>query len=77
MQSRNLTGLYPGQPTRIAAQPTTERLLKAFDHIALVVITTATEAQLFLTALSDLQRSILELLDYPIDLYQRIVTNSG
>ena len=76
-QARSLTGLYPGQPTRVAENPTTERLLKAFDHIALVVITTASEVQQFLTPLSDLQRSILDLLDYPIDLYQGIAVNSG
>jgi transposase len=76
-QARTLTGLYPGQPTRVAQNPTTERLLKAFDHIALVVITTATEVQQFLTPLSDLQQSILDLLGYPIDLYQRIANNSG
>lgn len=76
-QGRRLTGLYPGQPTRVAEQPTTERLLKAFDHIALVVLRTGQEVQRFLTPLSDLQHAILELLGYPAELYQRVVDNSS
>ncbi len=76
-QGRRLTGLYPGQPTRVAEQPTTERLLKAFDHIALVVIRTGQEVQLFLTALSELQTTILDLLGYPGDLYQQLAANSS
>jgi transposase len=72
---RSLAGLYPGQPTRVTSLPTTERLLKAFDHIALVVIRTGREVQQLLTPLNDLQRAILDLLGYPRDLYQRIVNN--
>jgi transposase len=71
-QGRPLTGLYPGQPTRVAEQPTTERLLKAFDHIALIVIRTDQNVQRFLTALSDLQITILDLLGYPAVLYQQL-----
>ncbi len=76
-QGQRLTGLYPGQPTRIAEQPTTERILKAFDHIALVIIRIDQNAQRFLTVLSDLQKTILDLLGYPSDLYQQLAVNSG
>ncbi|MCL5997295.1 MAG: IS1634 family transposase [Chloroflexi bacterium] len=75
--SQSLAGLYAGQPTRVTDRPTTERLLKAFDHIALVVIRTGREAQHFLTPLNELQRTILDVLGYPNDLYQRLVNNSA
>lgn len=76
-QGQRLTGLYPGQPNRVAEQPTTERLLKAFDHIALVMIRTGSAVLRFLTALSELQKTILDLLGYPSHLYQQLAVNSS
>lgn len=76
-RGHSLAGLYPGQPTRVTDQPTTERLLKAFDRIALVVIRAGRKVQQLLTPLNDLQRAILDLLDYPSDLYERLVDNSA
>jgi transposase len=76
-RGQTLAGLYAGQPTRVTDQPTTERLLKAFDHIALVVIHTGRKLQRLLTPLNDLQRAILDLLGYPSDLYQHLVDNSA
>ncbi len=74
---RELTGLYPGQPTRSTAQPTTERLLKAFDQIALVTIRTGRRVQRYLTPLTHLQKEILRLLDSPAKLYQQLALGSG
>jgi transposase len=76
-KGQSLAGLYPGQPTRVTDQPTTERLLKAFDRIALVVIRSGRQVQRLLTPLNDLQRAILDLLGYPIDLYERLVDDSA
>ena len=76
-RDQSLAGLYPGQPTRVTDQPTTERLLKAFDHIALAVIRTGREVQRLLTPLNELQRAILDLLGYPSDLYERLVDISA
>lgn len=73
---RRLTGLYAGQPTRATEQPTTERLLKAFDHIILTTIRTGRQVQRVLTPLSDLQQTILRHLDCPRNLYSQLVSNS-
>ena len=42
---RTLTGLFAGQPKRATDQPTTERLLKAFDRIILTTIQTGRHVQ--------------------------------
>jgi hypothetical protein len=64
-RGQSLAGLYPGQPTQVTDQPTTERLLKAFDRIVLVLIRTGRMVQQLLTPLTDLQRALLDLLGYP------------
>lgn len=69
---RALSGLYPGQPTRATAQPTTERLLRAFKTVSLTLVRKGgTQIFYLLTPLSDLQRTILHDLDCPANLYQR------
>jgi transposase len=70
-----LTGLYAGQPTRATDQPTTERLLKAFDRVILTTLHTRQPVQRFLTPLSDLQRTILRHLGCPTNLYSQLVSN--
>lgn len=74
---QSLPGLFAGQPTRATERPTTERLLKAFDRIILTTIQTGTQVQRFLTPLSDLQQTILQLLDRPPNLYSLLVSNSS
>ena len=74
---QRLTGLFAGQPTRVTDQPTTERLLKAFDRIILTTLQTGKTIQRFLTPLSDLQHTILRLLDCPPNLYSKLVSNSS
>lgn len=71
---RTLTGLYPGQARRVTAQPTTERLLKAFKQVFLTIITVGHETHVHLTPLSKLQTTILQALGGPPDLYSRLVT---
>jgi len=68
---RTLTGLYPGQPTRTTAQPTTERLLRAFKPISLTLVQKNSQIFYLLTPLSDLHRTILHDLACPSNLYQR------
>jgi len=75
-QHRHLAGLYPGQPTRVTNQPTTERLLRAFDRIILTTIQTGKRIQRYLSPLSKLQQTILRDLECPRDLYQRLADNS-
>jgi transposase len=75
-EQRSLDHLYAGQPTRRTAAPTTERLLKAFDHIVLTLIQKGKRIQYHLTPLSDLQRTILRDLECPRQLYQQWIPKS-
>jgi len=68
---RTLSGLYPGQPTRTTAQPTTERLLRAFKTVSLTLVQKGTQIFYLLTPLSELHRTILHDLACPSNLYQR------
>jgi len=68
---RTLGGLYPGQPTRTTAHPTTERLLRAFKTISLTLVQKGTQIFYLLTPLSDLHRTILHDFACPSNLYQR------
>jgi transposase len=70
-------GLFPGQATRETATPTTERLLKAFDHIALIVIRKGHQIERHLTTLAALQKTILRWLKGPIAWYQQLTLDSG
>lgn len=76
-QAQTLVGLFPGQATRATAMPTTERLLKAFDNLALVVIRTDDRVERHLTNLSAVQKKILRLLKCPLSWYQQLEYNSG
>jgi transposase len=76
-QAQTLAGLFPGQATRATATPTTERLLKAFDHLALVVIRKGERVERHLTGLSAVQKKILRLLKCPLSWYQQLEFNSG
>jgi transposase len=75
-QQRRLPGLTPGQPTRLTQRPTTERLLKAFDHVALTLIRKGKQIYYHITPLSELQRTILRDLNCPSNLYQRWLPKS-
>jgi transposase len=76
-QQQTLVGLFPGQATRATAMPTTERLLKAFDNLALIVVRTDDHVERHLTGLSALQKKILRLLKCPLSWYQQLEYNSG
>lgn len=73
---RQLAGLTPGQPTRPTDSPTTERLLKAFDHVTLTIIRKGKQIYYHVTPLSDLQRAILSDLNCPRTLYKRWLPKS-
>ena len=68
---RTLPGLYPGQPTRTTALPTTERLLRAFKTVSLTLVQKGTQIFYLLTPLSELQHIILHDLTCPTNLYLR------
>lgn len=68
-----LTGVYRGNARRGTTRPTTERMLKAFEHINLLLLpadpVAPTPAACFVTALSPVQERILALLGLPTTLY--------
>jgi transposase len=64
-----LPGLYAGNPNRATSQPTAERLLKAFADITLYCHATETTVWYEVTALSPLQRYILQALGIPETVY--------
>lgn len=68
---RTLPGLYPGQPTRTTALPTTERLLRAFKTVSLTLVQKGTQIFYLLMPLSKLQHIILHDLACPTNLYLR------
>lgn len=64
-----LTGLYPGNPGRRTARPTTELLLRAFRPITFVRVPLTTGEQRHLSPLTALQQQILQLLGHSDALY--------
>jgi transposase len=71
-----LAGLYAGQPQAGTRRPTTERLLESFRGVTLTLIQQADQVVLHVTPLSDLQRRILELLGFSVDIYRGLVLAS-
>ena len=72
VKGQTLKGLYPGQPGRVAKRPSAELLLAAFKGINLTILLVAGQLVAHITALSALQRRLLELWDLPSDLYLRL-----
>ena len=68
-KNEELAGIFPGNPKRSTATPTTERLLRAFDNIHLLVIRLGSQVRFQLTPLSAVQERILALLGLPTTLY--------
>ncbi len=72
-----LTGLYRGNAHRGTTRPTTERMLKAFEHINLLLMpadpAAPTPAVCFVTPLSPVQERILALLGLPTALYTSLL----
>jgi transposase len=71
-----LAGLYAGNPKRATASPTTERLLKGFEGLTLTIIREGRRRRYHLTPLSRVQRRILALLNFPVDIYTRLCPDS-
>lgn len=67
-----LSGIYPGNPKRSTATPTTERMLAAFDNINLLLVPVAGQIHCQVTPLTDVQMRILELWGLPSTLYTQL-----
>jgi transposase len=71
-----LAGLYTGTPTRATARPTSERVLERFEGLTLTIIREGRRRRYHLTPLSRVQRRILALLNFPVDIYTRLCPTS-
>jgi len=70
-----LVGLIENNPKKSIDNPTTERLLKAFDQINLTIVHLPGQVLRHVTPLKDLQCRILELLGLSPAIYTRLVEN--
>jgi transposase len=68
-ENKQLGGIFPGNPKRGTATPTTERMLQAFDNIHLLIMKLGSQVRYQLTPLSAVQERILALLGLPATLY--------
>ena len=68
-EQAELAGIYPGNPKRSTATPTTERMLAAFDNIHLTVIPVAGQLHYQVTPLTAVQHRILKLWELSDTLY--------
>lgn len=71
-QDLELVGLNPASRTQATAQPTTERVIRAFRNLTVTVITGAGWEQRHISPLNQTQQQILDLLELPPDLYTRL-----
>ena len=68
-EQAELAGIYPGNPKRSTATPTTERMLAAFDNINLTIVPVASQLHYQVTPLTAVQLRILELWELSDTLY--------
>ena len=69
-----LTGIYPGQPGRQTAQPTTEMMLSVFRGVTLSYIKIEGKLHEHLTPLNAVQKRVLALMEIPLESYDELVT---
>lgn len=69
-----LSGLYAGNPKRATDRPTAEAMLQAFKGIYLSVVTLDEQVFYHVTPLSDVQKKILSLLDFPVNIYTQLAS---
>lgn len=68
-QGTELAGVYAGNAKRSTSRPTTERMLKAFEGIDLIILTQAEQPATLLTALLPVHERILALLGLQLSLF--------
>jgi transposase len=71
-RGEKLGGIYPGNPKRATAHPTTEMMLRAFEGLTLTLIERAGEVHAHLTRLEPVQQGILQLLGLSPEIYLRL-----
>jgi transposase len=73
---QEIAGLFAGNPKRRTSQPTTERLLEAFNEITLTIVSGPGFVQRHLPALSALQQQLLALCGFSPAVYTRLTDDS-
>jgi len=73
-RSATLKGIYPGQPGRQTAQPTSEMMLWALRGVTLSRLTIDGKPLYHLTPLNAVQKRILILMEVPLESYDGLVT---
>jgi transposase len=68
-----LKGIYPGQPGRQTAKPTTEMMLSAFRGVTLSRIEIDGQLHEYLTPLNNMQKRTLTLMEMPLEIYDGLV----
>jgi transposase len=71
-----LKGLYPGQAGRQTKSPSAELLLRAFQGLNLTIVEAAGQRLTYVTPLTALQQTLLELWGLPPDLYRCLATRA-
>jgi transposase len=71
-RGEKLSGIYPGNPKRATARPTTEMMLRAFEGMTLTFITQGGKQGVHITPLSSVQQRILELIGLSPDIYLKL-----
>jgi hypothetical protein len=69
-----LTGIYPGQPGRQTAQPTTEMMLAAFRGVPLARLKIDGTLHEHLTPLHAGHKRLLALMEVPLERSDKLVT---
>jgi transposase len=75
-KGETLQGVHPGQAGRQTKRPSAEMLLRVFRGVSLTVVEVAGQVTRHLTPLTPLQQKLLELWDFPKNLFQRIALHS-
>lgn len=70
-----LLGLFPGNPQRATARPTTERILSAFKSLSFTIFSVRGEQYGHVSPLNPLQLKLLHLLGLPSDIYSSLAAS--
>jgi transposase len=76
-EGAKLAGIYPGNPKRATARPTSEMMLRAFEGLTLTMIEPGGEVSAHLTPLSEVQHRILQLLGLSPEIYLCLAQHSA
>jgi transposase len=77
LSQENLQGLYRENSKKTTINPSSERILKAFDNITLTIVDLEGQSYRHLTPLTPLQEQIIRLLGFSPHIYTDLLVKSG